>query len=257
MKCEELLAAYFDEIKLSSSCKQLPNGRLSVVMPFLYPDHDNVEIFVREKDQSIVVSDLGETMRRLDTMGMDVQASGTLAYQAERIASGFQVGIKRGILFKEGLRQNLGRLVFDVVSACMAIGDLAYKGRGFLPLTFAEEVTKLLKVNDLDFDEKHPLVGHSGTRYYSDFQVTSDNGNRVSYVHTLAARSTSGASKWVDHTYRMWRDIITSGKVVRKVSLLNDETARVKDEDIRLLATESDVFKWSDQRAFISFLQSV
>jgi hypothetical protein len=256
MNCEELLAAYFDAMKTGSSCKKMPNGRLSIVMPFLYPDHDNVEIFVRDKTDSVVVSDLGETMRRLDTIGMDVQASGTFAYQADRIASGFQVGIKKGILFKEGSPQEIGSLVFDVVSACMAIGGLAYRGRGYLPLTFAEEVTKLLKVNDFDFEEKHPLLGNTGTRYHADFKVMSHNGNRVSYVHTLAARTPGGTSKWVDHTYRMWRDIITSGTVVRKVSLISDDGTKVKEEDIKLLQTESDVLRWSDQQGFVAFLQS-
>jgi hypothetical protein len=254
MKCKELLASYFDAMKADVSCKQMPNGRLSIVMPFLYPDHDNVEIFVKDKADSVVVSDLGETMRRLDTIGMDVQASGTLAYQADRIANGFNVGIKRGILFKEGAPKDIGRLVFDVVSACMAIGDLAYRGRGYLPLTFVEEVTKLLKVNDFDFEEKHPLLGKSGTRYHADFMITAQH--RVSYVHTLAARTPGGTSKWVDHTYRMWRDIITSGRVVRKVSLISDDGTKVKEEDIKLLQTESDVLRWSDQQGFVAFLQS-
>ena len=33
--------------------------------PFLYPDGDNIDLFVTEKDGSLVVSDLGETLRWL------------------------------------------------------------------------------------------------------------------------------------------------------------------------------------------------
>ena len=54
MTCEEIIAAYFETIKEGVSCKETPNGRLSIVLPFLYPDHDNVEVYVKELADSII-----------------------------------------------------------------------------------------------------------------------------------------------------------------------------------------------------------
>lgn len=71
MTCDELIATYVDTLKGTISCKAMPNGRLSLVMPFVYPDHDNVEVFVKATEDKIVVSDLGETLRRLDSIGLD------------------------------------------------------------------------------------------------------------------------------------------------------------------------------------------
>ena len=84
MTCKEVVAAYFDALKGNSSCKKMPDGRLSIVLPFLYPDHDNVEIFVKENAETVFVTDLGETLRRLDAIGIGARTNGTVAYQLER-----------------------------------------------------------------------------------------------------------------------------------------------------------------------------
>jgi hypothetical protein len=84
----------------------------------VYPDHDNVEVFVREKGDTVTVSDLGETLRRLDTLGMDVLDTTSLSFTAHRIAEGFGVKIHDGIILKKGQPEAVGRLVFEVLSVC-------------------------------------------------------------------------------------------------------------------------------------------
>jgi hypothetical protein len=256
MKCKELLDTYLKTMSDGLSCQELPNGRMSVVLPFLYPDHDNIEIFVKDKGDSIVVTDLGETLRHLDTIGMNFQASGRLAFQVERIASGFQVSLQDGVMFKQGPRADAGALMFDLMSTCMAIGDLAYSGRTYQPLTFHEEVSKVLDATGLPFETGYAVTGAiSGERLKIDFKVTAQH--RVSYIHAMEARTKSGVKKWVDATYRLWNDVQTGQeKVVRKVSLVNDEITHIRDADIRILASCSTVFQWSDTERFVSSLQN-
>lgn len=255
MNCKELLSTYFKALSDGSSCQQLPNGRLSVVLPFVYPDHDNLEVFVKDKGDTIVVSDLGETLRRLDTIGMDFQSSGMLAFQVDRITSGFEVSIQDGVIFKEGAPDAAGALMFDVLSACMAIGDLAYYSRGYRPLTFHDEVSKLLQVIGLKFEKGYEATGRSTTRYAVDFAVKTSH--RVSLIQAMGARTQSGIEKWVNRTYRMWSDVRTKDEaVVRKVSLLNDELAHIRKEDITLLEDVSTVFFWTDPSRFIASLRN-
>jgi hypothetical protein len=256
MKCDEIIAAYFETIKEGVSCKPMPNGRLSIVLPFLYPDHDNVEVFVKEESaNTVIVSDLGETMRRLDMIGLDTHTSSTIAYQVERISSGLQVSMEDGILFKEGNRNDIGSLLFDVVSACTAVGDLAFGSRGFQPLTFQEEVATLLKSNDLSFDRGHTVRGRSTREYKIDFMVTTRH--RVSYVHALSAQTRGGILAWVNATFAMWSDIETAQeKVTRKVSLLNSETDKIVEGDVNLLGQVSTVFRWTEQGQFLSSLRN-
>ncbi len=254
MICEELISSYVDALKGNSSCAELPNGRTSLVLPFVYPDHDNIEIFVKDRGASVVVNDLGETLRRLDTAGMDFSASSKLAYQTDRIAGGFGVVLHNGILLKEGPRQSVGNLILDVLSACMAIADLMYGTRAFQPMSFVDEVAKLLTVNNFEFKKNYEATGQSGTKYRIDLEVLRQH--RVSLVHTLAARTRSGVKTWVNATYRMWSDIYTGDVVVRKVSLLNNEAATVSVEDVRLLQSVSHVFEWPRHREFLGFLEN-
>jgi len=255
MTCDEFISAFFETFRQGMSCKKLANGRFSVVLPFLYPDHDNVEMFVREFGDDVVVSDLGETLRRLDTIGMNIQASGKFAYQAERISSGFNVAIEKGVLCKRGTRQELGTLFFDVLSASMAIGDLAFGSRGYQPLTFIDEVAKVLLINAFDFEKRHEIRGKTTTQYHVDFQVKAPH--RVSLVQALGARSQAGVRKWVNATYRMWNDVeIGAGLVVRKVSLLNDEVTKVKPEDESLLKSVSDVYRWTERQQVLTALRN-
>ncbi len=61
MTCNELVDSYVSTIRESIHCRPT-NGRLAMVFPFLYPDHDNVEMFVRESQDYMMVSDLGQTL---------------------------------------------------------------------------------------------------------------------------------------------------------------------------------------------------
>jgi hypothetical protein len=256
MKCKEILAAYLKTVGDGLTCHEMPNGRLSVVLPYVYPDHDNVEIFVKDKGDTVVVSDLGETLRHLDAIGMNFQASGRLAFQVDRIASGFQVNLKDGIMFKEGSHTDAGAIMFDVLSACMAVGDLAYCGRAYRPLTFHEEVTKVLQVTGLEFEKGYTAKGGISYEEYSiDFRVTAPK--RVSLVQAMEARTKAGIKKWVDATYRMWMDVQTGEeKVVRKVSLLNDDMTHDLATHIRLLESCSTVFRWQETERFVNSLRN-
>jgi hypothetical protein len=254
MTCKDLIESYADALISGSFCAELPNGRTSVILPFLYPDHDNIEVFVKDRGEEVVVSDLGETLRRLDTVGMDIGMSGKLAYQTERIAGGFGVVVHDGVLLKDGPRGAVGNLLLDVLSACMAIADLVYGTRAYQPLAFVDEVAKLLTVHKFEFQRNYESTGTlSGTKYRVDLKVTTQH--LVSLVHTLDARTRAGVRQWVNATYRMWSEILTTDTVVRKVSLLNDEATRVREEDARLLEAVSHVYRWTERPRFLLSLQ--
>jgi hypothetical protein len=165
------------------------------------------------------------------------------------------VSVEDGALFKEGDRKDVGSLLFDVVSACTAIGDLAFGSRGFQPLTFDDEVATLLKSNDFSYGRGLSVRGRSSRSYKVDFVVTTLH--RVSYIHTLSAQSRSGVLAWVNATYAMWHDVDTGQeKVTRKVSLLNSDTDKIMEGDINLLKQVSTVFSWSDQKQFLASLRN-
>jgi hypothetical protein len=69
-------------------------GRGSLVTPYLHPDHDNLELFVRMRAKDATVSDLGETLRKLDRLGLDVATTKGFAHRVRQIADGYRVSVE-------------------------------------------------------------------------------------------------------------------------------------------------------------------
>ncbi len=165
MTCDQTITAYLATLKEGFACAARPNGRLCVVTPYLYPDHDNIEVFVRPKEDRVFVSDLGETLRYLDTNGMDIMSTPNLLFAARRIAGGFGVEIREGILVKDGPPAAVGQLVFDVVSAAQAVASLLYGNRSYEPQVFDDEVAEYLESHDLAVERPYQVTGQSGKKF--------------------------------------------------------------------------------------------
>ena len=243
MICDRVIAAYLDSLGQKFACTAQKNGRLCIVTPYIYPDHDNIEVFVREKGDTVTVSDLGETFRRLDTLGMDVLDNANLAFTARRIAEGFGVTIHDGIILKKGPPEAVGHLVFEVISVCKAVGSLIYGSKAYRPVNFKDEVKQYLVSDHLQVESRVTETGRSRKRYKVSFRVFA-GGSQAALVEPLSPQKGSGIKKKIDATFRMWYDIDLDKD--KKVSLLNDELLQFKEEDIAVLRIRAKITyrKW-------------
>jgi hypothetical protein len=253
MNCEKAVTAYLDTLKEGFACAAQPNGRLCVVTPYLYPDHDNIEVFVRSKDSLVFVSDLGETLRYLDTNGMDIMATPNLLFAARRIADGFGVEIREGVLVKNGPTEAVGQLLFDVVSAVKAVASLLYSNRAYEPRVFDDEVAEFFEVNDLRVERRMRATGQTGKKYRVSMVVWGRKSN--AWIETVSSATVSGIPYRVNATFRLWSDI--NGSLAgKKVSLLNDGATFFKQEDIALLENVSKVYRWTNSESLLSAIQT-
>lgn len=150
-------AAYLMTLKQGFHCTTDADGRLCVVTPYLYPDHDFIELFVKDKGEFVVVSDLGETLRQLDTLGMDVCNTPKLKYAAERIAAGVKVEIQGGVIVKRGRAAEVGNLLFDVLSAVKLVSSLIYGNRAYEPIGF--DFTRLTDAHSKKLANHEAMLG--------------------------------------------------------------------------------------------------
>ena len=141
MKCKDILSDYFARLGEKFDCELLPDGRLSIVTPFFYPDHDRIEVYLREKDGRIIISDLGETLRHLYAQGIDVLGSPNLKYASSKIAGGFNATLDNGIIRKEGTPASAGKTMHEVISACIAVSSIVYGNKSYEPIKFDDEVS--------------------------------------------------------------------------------------------------------------------
>jgi len=256
MICSDLLEAYMATIKEGFHCATDSDGRLCVVTPYLYPDHDFIEVFVKDKGETVVVSDLGETLRHLDTLGMDVVNTPKLKYAAERIAAGLQVSIQSGVIVRRGRAAEVGKLVFEVLSAIKLVSSLVYGNRAYEPVGFDEEVQEFVKSNGIDVERRVSVPGVSGSEYTVSFKLHAPGGGAL--VQTISPRTKGGVKSQVNSAFRMWSDIDPIGPFQdKKFCLVNDESLPFRAEDLTLLGRVSRVHRWTERQGFVEDLKRV
>lgn len=253
MTCEEIIKSYIGQLQGDFACLPSPDNRIRLVTPYLYPDHDRIELFIRLQDEDVTISDLGETLTYLEATGLVVIGNSIREFKAHRIAEGVGVEIERGIIVKRGKINKVGELIFDLVTACKAIGDLVYTTRAYEPALFEDEVADYLITEHFSIESRAPIIGRSGTNYKVSFRVKV--GPREALVATISPRTAKGAIRRVNDTLRMWLDVNGDR---RKYSLFNDEIVSVRSEDVFLLQqANSRVYQWSARDAFIKDLKEI
>ena len=253
--CETAVDAYLSAIREGFDCSVSPNGRLCVVTPYLYPDHDNIEVFIRDKGDRVFVSDLGETLRYLDTNDMDVTGTPKLLFAARRIADGFGVSIHEGVLVKECQAETVGQTIFDVLSAVKSVASLVYGSRAYEPRVFEEEVVDFLASHNWNVERDVPIVGVTGTEYH--VKLAFNHREEPYSSKQFLPRRHRGSVRKVNATFRMWSDI--NGPLsdkTRKLSLLNDDSTLFKPEEVSLLEGVSSVYRWTNPQSLLNAVQN-
>lgn len=246
MICEEIIEKYLETLKDEFKCVK-ENGLIRIITPYLYPDNDLIEVFVREiAPDRIMVTDLGETFRHLHSQGVDVFSTIKRKYLIETISSNTNTKIIQGKLIKETTLDKVGETIFDIIETSKAIGDLIYTSVAYEPAVFIYEVESYLKENNIKYLKKIIMDGViTGKKYSIDFKILNSSD---SLLQTLSAKTAAGISPKVNATFRMWYDI---DKQVKKLSVLNDIDFKWKGSDIILLKTVSKVVFWSEKEKIL------
>ena len=249
MDCAQVVENTIKELKLGFKCVQ-HDRFLSIITPYLYPDNDLVEIFIEElEDNAILVTDLGETLRHLESMGLDLYASRKRKFLLDQIAQRIHVQLVRGRLEKRGSKADVGAMLLDVATAAHSIASLMYTSKAYEPTVFNDEVSDYLTENDIKHQKNYPIIGTTGKKYRVNIRVNS-NRPRELFVETLSPSQESAVTTTVNRVVRLWVDIEASKD---RVSLLNDLDFSWRDEDIALLQRMSIIQLWSKKEQFLVY----
>lgn len=250
MNCDDIIKGYIEELQGDFACLPSTGDRMRVITPYLYPDHDRIELFIRLQGKAVTISDLGQTLNYLESSGLDVIGNPIREFKAHRIAEGLGVEIERGVIVKRGNTKDVGQLVFDVLTACKAVGDLVYTTRAYEPALFEEVVAEFLISEELKVETQYPVAGRSGTSYRVNLRVVTPHKDAL--IATISPKTPKGTYNRVNATFRMWSDVNGDRE---KYSLLNDETTHIREGDLALLERVSRVYKWSAKDEFLDDLK--
>jgi len=127
-RCEEIIRSYINTLKGEFECISI-DGWLKVTTPYVYPNNDNIEVFIKEISHNLIrVSDLGQTTRHLHSHAFDIYSTPRRKCLFELIASRSNVKVRNGErdIYRDTEPEEVGRAMFDVIMASKAIGDLVF-----------------------------------------------------------------------------------------------------------------------------------
>lgn len=252
MECSEIIEKTIETLRLGFKC--IPSERrICVITPYLYPDNDLIEVFIDDMGaNNFRVTDLGETLRHLESVGLDLLGSRKRRFLLEQITQRLHVNNRNGKLEKEGSADEIGSILVDVTAAAHAVSDLIYTSKAYEPATFIEEVSLFLSEREIKHDKNYKVLGETGKTYRVSLRIDGSRPAEI-LVETLSPPQETAMTATVNRALRKWFDINGSR---RKISLFNDIDYIWKDEDKALLQRVSVIHNWSNKERFLEYVQS-
>lgn len=231
---------------------------LRVRTPFLYPDGDVIDLFCKQEDDVLTVSDFGETSRWLRMQTVSARRS------AKQQALILDICVNHGVEFYKGMLQarvrpgeDLSAVVIRVAQATLRVADLWFTFRTRSVQSTSDEVSDFLLEQGMSFERDEKLVGRSGRSWTVDFHVRTPA--RSSLVYVLTTGNRSAARRIVEHVLAGWYDLnylVAGPEALRFISLFDDTVDVWSDEDFSLLAELSTTARWSKPDEFAKELRA-
>ncbi len=233
-------------------CGEKSDGLLQIRTPFMYPDGDYVDLYLRQGAGSATLTDYGETLRWLEMQ------SGALQITSKRRRLINDVCMTQGVEFFQGAlvsrlesEDEIAQSVVRLGEACVRVSDLWFTFRNRSVETTGEEVESFLDERGIPFDRNVKLPGRSGKSWRVDFQTRTSQ--QSSLIKLLTTGSRSSASTLSKTTLAMWVDLsnFRLGESRMQFITLIDDTVDVwRDEDFQLVENASTVARWADPDDF-------
>ena len=226
--------------------------------PYLYPDGDVIDLFLKAQDDTITVSDFGETTRWLRMQTTSPRRSPKQNVLIEDVVATHEVEFFRGMLQARCRPDDdLSTVSTRVAQAALRVSDLWFTFRTRAVGSFNDEVADFLVQFNLPYERNEKIPGRSGKIWTPDFHVRAPQ--RSSLVYALSTGNKSSARSLVNHVHTAFYDLsyLNTGKeATRFITLFDDTTDVWGDEDFALAEQLSQVTRWSQTDDFAELLQA-
>ncbi len=252
--CKDIIQDYFRLISEEFECHS--DGPYTVLStPYFYSDGDFIELFLEQSEDRVLISDLGETARRMATFHFNWSTKQSRALFSQ-ILNSTGVSSNRGKLYVViGEKERLGARLLDLIHAVQQTDNLLVTMQKYSPQAFRDEVEGYLRKEGFEPELNYQLEGQSGNIWRVHFYI--NHGSNV-IMKALSAASRGAAKYQVSTTYTAYDDIKKNHpQVVR--SLIVDDTIQVWDQEIISLAKavlDTEIGFWSKRDLFSQQLLS-
>lgn len=224
--------------------------------PFLYPDGDAIDLFLKEQGGQVTITDLGETLRWLRTQSIAPRRSPKQNKLIEDVCLTHGLELFRG-MFLARVRpgDDLAAVVMRLAQGALRAADIWFTMRSRSVESVSDEVDLYLTEKQVTFERQQPLLGRSGRTWRPDFHTRTPDHSALVYV--LSTGSRAAARNVAEHVLAAWYDLnnLNIGpEALRFVSLFDDTMDVWSPEDFKLLEDLSTVTRWSKPDEFMQTL---
>jgi len=106
------------------SCRQVSPDTVVLVTSHHYPDGDTVKLIVQTVDDEVIVSDGGEVLARLDSVGVNINARSRIGQSWKRLLAAHAVEHDGGLLLRRASAEHAAALVQEMADAVVSLDGL-------------------------------------------------------------------------------------------------------------------------------------
>lgn len=217
--CQGVVSSYLTLLGAGFVADTYDAGGCRIITPFWRTDGDHLELFVvPSSDNRVFISDEGQTVDWLFSIGLDVETSEARQESLEKIAHSYGAILRDGVLRIETDSQRTVQSIHLFLQALLAASQMTAQRVQRTAKTFRDEVENFLIENQQQYRAGFSVIGKS-TEHRIDFYL---NSGRNMLVETISASSTSSARDRVLRVAFEWVDIRESGWEYQRVALIDD-----------------------------------
>lgn len=213
--------------------------------PFLDMFNDGVEVYVKNSDGKLFLSDDGITLKNLELCGVNFNRSNSRREILDKILLNYGIKIKENELIVEATEKNFPQQKHNLLSAILEINDLSILAKHTLSSVFREEVDAYLNGKGIIFTPWFIAKGSTGLEFNFDFHIAGRKEEIVVKVFSGLNKQNLAAFLF------SWEDIkATRQKIVNKnlkgLAVVNDVEKPIKRDYLEAFSHKgTGVLPWT------------
>jgi hypothetical protein len=220
---------------------------LRVRTPFLFPDGDVVDVFVKRHGSELTLTDFGEALGWLRMQSRSERRTAKQQRMVHDICATQGVELFKGqLVLRCATPSAFPEALVRLAEAMVRVADISLTLRARTQESRTDDVAELLSARCIAFERAVRVAGRSGREWVIDFHTRTPS--RSTLVCVLAPGSRAAAKRLTEHVFTTWHDLaVEAGGGDRPlfVSLFDDTTEVWADEDFRLVESVSTIGRWS------------
>lgn len=210
----------------------------AVNTPFVGLMNDHIEIFVKKVGDKIYLSDDGETIWNLESLGVNVLKSSSRKKILRCIELNYGVKINEKEITSEATIDNFPAKKHALLQAIQQVSDLKMTKKQNVISLFSEDFRGYLDSENVIYTPQFNLIGKSGLSFVFDFQIAGRNDESVIRTFNSLSQSTVAGFLFGIGDIREEREN-TTGKKLHCMAVIND-LERTPDKDFLNALREYD-----------------